>query len=261
MEPSARLGRRPAAAVRRCGLVRRAARQPAARRRCSSPPASRSGPPRPPRSRWRSCADRRGGAALAVAAVGLLGVVSALVFDPRATGCAECPRNLLLVAAMPVCTRLCSGRGSGWGSRRASGRSAPPAYGCCGPARPPAPAGSRDPRRRRVPRLAWRRSTCTAIPRGYLSADGVDRALWTLQGAALLVAAAWLASEPLRVRRARARLARLVVDLEARPEPRGCATSSPVCCAIPACDLSIRCPTGAAWTRAAGRSRPTPGRW
>ena len=59
------------------------------------------------------------------------------------------------------------------------------------------------------------------IPRGYLSADGVDRSLWTLQGAALLVAAAWLASEPLRERRARARLARLVVDLETRPEPRG----------------------------------------
>ena len=59
------------------------------------------------------------------------------------------------------------------------------------------------------------------IPRGYLSADGVDRSLWTLQGVALLVAAAWLASEPLRERRARARLARLVVDLETRPEPRG----------------------------------------
>jgi signal transduction histidine kinase len=59
------------------------------------------------------------------------------------------------------------------------------------------------------------------IPRGYVSADRVDRALWTLQGAALLVAAAWLASEPLRERRARTRLARLVVDLETRPEPRG----------------------------------------
>src|SRR5262245_17351278 len=36
---------------------------------------------------------------LAFATVGLLGVLSALVFDPQA--CAECPRNLLLVRAGP----------------------------------------------------------------------------------------------------------------------------------------------------------------
>src|SRR3954447_3080116 len=43
----------------------------------------------------------RGGVSLLaasyVAIVGMLGIASAGVFDPRAAGCSECPRNLLLV--------------------------------------------------------------------------------------------------------------------------------------------------------------------
>jgi signal transduction histidine kinase len=165
--------------------------------------------------------DRRGGAVLAVAGVGLLGVLSALVFDPRATGCTECPRNLLLVhgdadlyetlqraglwLGLAACVWLVGAAGiwllrSGAAARSRHGTAILAAAMYLG---------------------AVAAQYAHGIPRGYVSADRVDRALWTLQGAALLVAAAWLASEPLRERRARARLARLVVDLETRPEPRG----------------------------------------
>jgi len=165
--------------------------------------------------------DRRGGALLAVAAVGLLGVLSAFVFDPRATGCGECPRNLVLVRGdaglyetfqraglwlgLAACVWLVGSAGV-WLAR--SGAAARSRQG-------PAILAAA------VYLGAVAAQYVHGIPRGYVSADGVDRSLWTLQGAALLIAAAWLASEPVRDRRARARLARLVVDLESRPEPRG----------------------------------------
>jgi signal transduction histidine kinase len=165
--------------------------------------------------------ERRGGALLAVAAVGLLGVLSALVFDPRATGCTECPRNLLLVRGdaglyetlqraglwlgLAACVSLLGSTGV-WLLR--SGAAARSRQG-------PVIAAAA------VYLGAVAAEYVHGIPRGYLSADGVDRSLWTLQAGALLVAAAWLASDPLRERRARARLARLVIDLQARPEPRG----------------------------------------
>jgi signal transduction histidine kinase len=147
--------------------------------------------------------------------------VSALVFDARATGCIECPRNLLLVIAdaglyetlqraglwlgLAACVSLLGVAGvwllrSGAAARSRQGPAILAAAVYFG---------------------AVAAQYAHGIPRGYLSTDDVDRALWTLQGAVLLIAAAWLASEPLRERRARARLARLVVDLETRPEPRG----------------------------------------
>jgi signal transduction histidine kinase len=165
--------------------------------------------------------DRRGGAALALAAVGLLGILSAPAFDPRATGCTQCPRNLLLVHGDAGLYETLQRAGL-WLGVAASAwllgsagvwllRSGAPARVRQGPAIVAAA----------VYLGAVAAQYVHGIPRGYLSADGVDRSLWTLQGSALLVAAAWLASDPLRERRARARLARLVVDLETRPGPRG----------------------------------------
>jgi signal transduction histidine kinase len=165
--------------------------------------------------------ERRGGALLAVAAVGLLGVISALLFDPRATGCTECPGNLLLVRGDAGLYDTLQRAGL-WLGAAAIGwllgsagvwllRSGAAARARHGPAILAAA----------VYLGAVAAQYVHGIPRGYLSADGIDRSLWTLQGAALLLAAAWLGSEPLRERRARARLARLVVDLETRPGPRG----------------------------------------
>ena len=59
-----------------------------------------------------------------------------------------------------------------------------------------------------------------SIPQGYLAADAVDRVLWAVQGATLLAIAAAVAWEPIRRRRAHARLAQLVVELQSQPTPR-----------------------------------------
>jgi signal transduction histidine kinase len=165
--------------------------------------------------------DRRGGAALAVATGGLLGVASALVFDPEAGGCSECPRNLLLVSGDAGSFEALQRAGLWLGAAAIAWllvftaiwllRSGPAA------------------RARRAPAMiaaalylgAVGAQYLHGIPRGYVSVDNVDRSLWTLQGAAALALAIWLACEPLRERRARARLARLVAELQAREEPRG----------------------------------------
>ena len=165
--------------------------------------------------------DRRAGAALAVAAVGLLGVLSAPTFDPRATGCTECSRNLLLVHGDPDLYETLQRAGLWLGVAASAWLLGSAAVWLLRSG-----AAARARRGPAILAAAFYMGAVAAqyvhsIPRGYLSADGVDRRLWTLQGAALLVAAAWVASDPLRERRARARLARLVVDLETRPEPRG----------------------------------------
>jgi signal transduction histidine kinase len=165
--------------------------------------------------------DRRGGAVLAVAGVGLLGVLSALAFDPHATGCTQCPRNLLLVRGDPDLYETLQRAGLWLGLAACVWL-----VGSAGVWLVRSGGAARSQQGPAILVIAVYLGAVAAqymhgIPRGYLSADRVDRSLWTLQGAALLVAATWLASEPLRERRARGRLARLVVELETRPEPRG----------------------------------------
>ena len=152
--------------------------------------------------------DRRAGALLAFATVGLLGVLSALVFDPQASDCVECPANLLLVHGA---AGLFDGlqRAGLWLGLAAIAWLLLTAA----------------PRVRLAAVTAYLLAVAAqyvhSIPRGYLAADATDRALWTLQGLALFGVAAAVAAEPVRERRARARLARLVVELESRPGPRG----------------------------------------
>ena len=184
--------------------------------------------------------DRRGGAALAVAAVGLLGVLSALVFDPRATGCTECPAQPAARPGDAGCTTPAAGGAlaGGRGVRLAS--SARPLYGCCGPARAAAPPGPAT-----LAVVIYLGAVAIAIrardPAGLLSADRVDRALWTLQGAALLVRPS---ASRLRAgaRAPRPRPTRAARSSTWRPGPSlaACATSSPACCAIPTCDSPTR---------------------
>jgi Histidine kinase len=152
--------------------------------------------------------DRRAGAVLAVAAAGLLGVFSALVFDPRATGCVNCPPSLLLVHSAAGLFEALQRAGLWLGLAAIAWLLATTVT------RVPLAAMT-------AYLLAVAAQYVHGIPRGYLAADDTDRMLWTLQGAALLAVAATVAWEPVRERRARARLARLVVELEARPGPRG----------------------------------------
>ena len=152
--------------------------------------------------------DRRAGAALAVASAGLLGVLSALVFDPPANDCTSCPRNLLLVRGSEGLFEALQRAGLWLGL----GAIAWLLVTCA-------------PRPRLAAVTAYLLAVAVqyahSLARGYLAADPTDRSLWTLQGLALLGVAATVAWDPVRERRARARLARLVVELEARPGPLG----------------------------------------
>jgi signal transduction histidine kinase len=152
--------------------------------------------------------DRRAGALLAVASAGLLGVLSALVFDPAANDCAGCPRNLLLVGGSEELFETLQRAGLWLGLAAMAWL----LLTC-----------ARHPRLAAVTAylLAVGVEYAHSLERGYLAADPTDRALWALQGIALLAVAATVAWDPVRERRARARLARLVVELEARPGPRG----------------------------------------
>ena len=152
--------------------------------------------------------DRRAGAALALASAGLLGVLSALVFDPPANDCTGCPRNLLLVSGSEGLFDALQRAGLWLGLASVGWLLL-----TCAP----------RPRLGTVTAylLAVGVEYAHSIPRGYLAADATDRALWALQGLALLAVAATVAWDPVRERRARARLAKLVVELEARPGPRG----------------------------------------
>jgi signal transduction histidine kinase len=165
--------------------------------------------------------DRRAGAALVVASVGLLGVISAATFDPVASGCAECPSNLLLVRGDAGLFTALQRAGLWIGlvsilwlmvtAVAWLGRAGRPARARRGPAIVAATVFLGAVAARYV----------HAIPRGYLAADPTDRALWTVQGSALLLVAAGVVWEPVRRRRARARLAQLVIDLEGRPARLG----------------------------------------
>ena len=172
--------------------------------RCSrwrwSARASRGSPPRTPR-----CCIRAGAPAGALDRVGgrgrlrrdsLLGLLPALVFDPRRSGCFACPDNLLLVARRPRRER--TGSRAGRRARRPRRRSRSPRSsprGCCGVPRPPR---ARSPRR--SPRRPWSCSRC----RGELARNGLAAttgSLWLATCAALGLLAGGLAWRPLRARR------------------------------------------------------------
>ena len=172
-------------------------------------PAGRLGP-----------ALERAGLALAyTGAIVVLGLLPALVFDPAAEGCSECPRNLALVrgdsGAYDALNSAGVWLGLGWSLLL-------------------------------LALVVWRflRSTATmrglvtpvlaagaaylvlvaalfahSLGRGFISNGEVDRWLWLGQAAILVALALGVASSWLRTRRTRTALARIVVDLSATPVP------------------------------------------
>jgi signal transduction histidine kinase len=149
----------------------------------------------------------------------LLGLVAALVFDPAAQGCSECPRNLLLVhgnaSLYEDFNRAGIYLGLGWTIAT-------------------------------VALLGWRLLSSTAslrgliapvlgagcvylglvaaefvasLGRGYLSNDPLDRRLWLATAIALILLTMAVGWSWLRARRTRTRLARLVVELAETPSP------------------------------------------
>jgi signal transduction histidine kinase len=151
----------------------------------------------------------------------VLGVGSALFFDPVEPGCHACPVNHLLAAARP---QVFHDLGRVGLSIAAVWSAAFVGLVLVRLAR-----ATRPRRRAEIPVLLPATAAVAlfgaralhGIGRGFLSNDPTDRALWAAQIAALALVAAGLVWERLRARRMRSELARLVVELGHSPPPGG----------------------------------------
>jgi signal transduction histidine kinase len=153
------------------------------------------------------------------AGVGVLGLAFAAVFDPAAQRCVQCPANLLRVIGEP-------------GLASAFGRAglALTAMWIAAFAVLATVRLTRDsPARRRaawpvlVPAVAavalYGAGAVHGLDRGFLSNDPTDRALRLAEAGGLVLVAAGVGLARLRIRRTRAALARLVLELGDAPSP------------------------------------------
>jgi signal transduction histidine kinase len=165
-----------------------------------------------------------GRAALLAAYVGaglVLGLLPALVFDPKQQGCSQCPANLLSVASNQDAVRVLTQ----WGVW----------LGLVWPVALAAVAAWRFTRSSTAVRwmaapvvlggvvyllLVWA-DFVHGLPRGELGNDDFERALWLGQAIALGTIALGVTWPWLRARRTRSVLASIVVDLGHSPPPGG----------------------------------------
>lgn len=156
----------------------------------------------------------------AYAGAGLvLGLLPALVFDPRQQACSQCPANLLSVISNQDAARVLTQ----WGVR----------LGLVWPVALAAVAAWRFTRSSTAVRwmsapvalggvayllLVWV-DFAHSLPRGQLGNDPLERDLWLGEAIALGAIAAGVTWPWLRARRTRSALARLVVDLGHSPPP------------------------------------------
>jgi signal transduction histidine kinase len=151
----------------------------------------------------------------------VLGVGSALFFDPVEQGCHACPVNHLLATAHPQVVHDL-GRVGLWIAATWSAAFVALALGRLARA---APARRRLQAPVLLPATAavalFGARALHGAGRGFLSNDPTDRTLWAGQVAALALVAAGLLWERLRARRMRGELARLVVELGHSPPPGG----------------------------------------
>jgi signal transduction histidine kinase len=147
----------------------------------------------------------------------VLGLLSALIYDPAAHGCFQCPRNLLLIQGSSTLywqlNRLAIYVGLGWSllvvallgwrltRATVATRLLQAPVLVCGCAYLGLVAGD----------------LAVSLSRGYLSNDPVDRKLRVAQAAAIVALALALAWSAGRGRRTRSRLARLVLEFSAAP--------------------------------------------
>jgi signal transduction histidine kinase len=150
-----------------------------------------------------------------------LGLLPALAFDPRAQGCAECPDNLLNVTSSPDLVEAASRAGIVLGLVWA------PLLATLAIVR--LARSSSAARRLTAPVLlafAPYLGLVTvdyahAASRGFLSNDGTDHALWLAQAGALGLLVLGVAWAWVRERRARTRVARIVIELGDAPAVGG----------------------------------------
>ena len=166
-----------------------------------------------PRGRLRSRGERTGVALWYVGGILLLGVLPALLVDPRA----DCPRNLMVVANRPDLahdlTRVGVYLGVGW------------AVGLTVLAAAGAVRGTAATRPVLVSGISY--LSCIAatfavsLDRGLIATGTLERRLWLGESAALLAVSLGVGWSWVRGRRARSAVARLVVELAQSPSPGG----------------------------------------
>ena len=174
-----------------------------------------------PGGRLSSRLDRVGLAAAYAGGVLVLGLLPALVFDPAAQGCSQCPRNLLLVHDSP---------------RVYDGLNRVGVYGglACSLALIALCALRLARATPALRRLVWpvlaaataylglvARDYAHSLDRGALGSDQTDRNLWLAEAAALVALAVGVLWSWVRDRRTRGAVARLVVELAESPAPGG----------------------------------------
>ena len=155
------------------------------------------------------------------ATVLLLGLASALVFDPAAQGCSQCPANHLAVTSDPGLLAALQRDGVWLGLAWAVALAGIAAW--------------RVARSSSAARLLTAPVLLAAVVylglvaadyahslgRGFLSNDDIEKRLWAGQAAALVVLALGVVLAWVRGRRARDEVARLVVELGEAPAPGG----------------------------------------
>jgi signal transduction histidine kinase len=153
------------------------------------------------------------------ASVLVLGLLPALVFDPAAQGCSQCPNNLLLVhgsaRAYRDVSRVGVYVGLGWTLAAVALIGWRLARSSVALRRAIAPALAAGSLYLALAAVDFG----VSLGRGYLSNATPDQWLWLAQAAALALLVLALIWTWLRGRRTRASLARLVVELAGAPSP------------------------------------------
>jgi signal transduction histidine kinase len=179
-----------------------------------------------------------------LACVGLLGVLPALFFDPAAEGCAQCPRNALLITAdgglAEILRRIGLGLGplwvalvvglAAWQLARASVAERRLIMSVLLPASAYLLA------------VAW--AFQRSVERSFVANDSFELALWSAQALSLSLLALGATWEWVRARRTRATLAALVVELERSPAPGALGTALSRRLGDPSLELLHRLPDG-----------------
>ena len=186
----------------------------------------------------------------AVVALGLLGLASAVVFDPAAQGCTACPANRLLVESAPAALHDIGRAGLALAVAWSAG--------FCAVAAAALARAARVRRRLRAPVLVpaaaaialFGADAAHGLARGYLAADPTDRSLRSAQAVALALVAAGVVLDRVRLRRTRAQVAQLVVDVGAAPAPGELRARLAAALGDP--ELELRFPADGRWMDEAG---------
>jgi signal transduction histidine kinase len=186
------------------------------------------------------------------AALLLLGLLPATVFDPKASGCLECPSNLAFVrgdaALFDSLNRYGLRIGLGWLLALVAllswrlVRSSRAAASVVLPALVPATAY--------LALVAW--DFQHSLARGILSNDFFDQRLWRYEAAALIAFALGVAWGLFRERQARQSVAHFVVELGRSPEPGAVREALRQALGDPSLEVAYRRPESGGYIDASG---------